>query len=796
MSKAHRSISLRFLGVSALALVAFDTAASAQVEEIIVTARKRDENLIEVPVSVAAFSTEQLRNAGIDNPQDLAKYVPGVDFQNAASGVDGRGSNPDIRIRGVFQQLATPSTQVGAIFYDGSYMGAGAALVPIDDLQRVEVIKGPQTAYFGRNTFSGAINYIPNVPGDKYAGKAEVMYSPTDDDSWKVAVSGGGPLTDKVGMRLSGTWKRDGGDYRYGDGTPLARYNSKALSGVVTVNPVDSVRLKISGYYVNADDTYVNAGVNWTVGPGQCRKTFTGNYINTATGVKTPFTRDLSTLTQGEFCGTFPRGGNIITPAVRIPTPATSTGGTLNLPAATTSNINMAKYLDSGLPNMPGAFGGEYNAYRYQLSGEIDLPGEHLISFIASRAVTGSSVAFDNNFGIAVGNLVFPRGNQTWVREAYYEARISSPQKQRFRYMLGVTDYTQHYRNGQTGTVLNVNFENNGSTAVFGSLDFDILENLTASAEGRYTKDDSFVRINGDPTLPAGNITVTRNASNSFKKFIPRAILTYKPWDRGSIYASWSRSALIGSQTNARVVSGLDPVLVPNPAIFGDFTAPQQNTAYELGWKQQYDKFAFTAALYYMSWKNQVFQTTVLAGAATTQLSLSGESKYKGIDVSVFADPTSWLSLTGGFNYVDAQLVRFASRSSFESVILNSGSLAVVSDGYRPRGVPAITGNLGVTVHGELANENAWYVRTDVLYTGDLYGDNEEFNRDPGAATVNLRAGVDLRKGLTLEVFSTNLLNLKRLPPIAFTTPGIGGRKIFTPVPKLRDVGMRLLAEF
>src|SRR5437868_740758 len=117
MGNSHRSVSLQFLGVSALALVAFDTVAWAQVEEIIVTARKRDEALIEVPISVAAFSTAQLRSAGIDNPQDLAKYVPGVDFQNAASGVDGRGSNPDIRIRGIFQQLATPSTQVGAIFY-------------------------------------------------------------------------------------------------------------------------------------------------------------------------------------------------------------------------------------------------------------------------------------------------------------------------------------------------------------------------------------------------------------------------------------------------------------------------------------------------------------------------------------------------------------------------------------------------------------------------------------------------------------------------------------------------------
>jgi outer membrane receptor protein involved in Fe transport len=151
--------------------------------------------------------------------------------------------------------------------------------------------------------------------------------------------------------------------------------------------------------------------------------------------------------------------------------------------------------------------------------------------------------------------------------------------------------------------------------------------------------------------------------------------------------------------------------------------------------------------------------------------------------------------VNGGLNYVDAKLIRFAARSSFESTILGSGNLAVVSDGYRPRGVPAITGNVGVTFHGEY-RDHPWYLRTDVLYTGDYYGDNEEFNRDPGAATVNLRVGADLRKGMTLEVFSTNLFDNKRLPPIAFTTPGIGGRKIFTPPPKLREVGIRLLADF
>jgi len=163
---------------------------------------------------------------------------------------------------------------------------------------------------------------------------------------------------------------------------------------------------------------------------------------------------------------------------------------------------------------------------------------------------------------------------------------------------------------------------------------------MTLSAEGRWTDDSLFVILNGNPNLALPNPTVTANSGNSFRKFIPRLILTYKPTDTATVFASWSESALIGLQTNARVVSGLDPVLIPNPAIFGDFTPPQKNVAYELGWKQQFEGAALSASLFQMDWKNQIFQTTVLAGVLTTQLALPGSSKYKGIELEGSASPT------------------------------------------------------------------------------------------------------------------------------------------------------------
>ena len=791
-----RRISL--LAMAAIGTVAYfasETALLAQtatMEEIIVTARKREESLLDIPVSVSAFSQSQLDRADIDNPVDLSSFVPGLNFAAANSGTDGRGGNPNIAFRGIRQQLGTPSTQVGALFWDGSYMGGGAGIVPIDDLQRVEVIKGPQTAYFGRNTFSGAINYIPRTGGEEFSGKGEMSYSGTDHDSYKVAAAAGAPISETMGLRISASYKKDGGDFEFGDGEPLNEQVTQAISAVFNAEPTEGLRLKLSTYYVDADDTYLNVSVGPTVAAGQCNRTVTGQYVNPATGVRTPFTRNLATLTFAEFCGRFPRGEKIITPRARIPTAANSVAG--DITPAFNENIFMTKY--SGLPGMPNGFGGNNTAQRFQLNGDYDIVGGHTISVIASRATTGSSFAFDQNFGLATSPLLLPRGFQTWINETYLEARITSAQDQPIRYMAGVTDYSQKYRNGGTGSVPNINFENNSSFSVFGAFDWDFAEQFTLSAEARWTDDKAFVILNGNPNLRLPNPTVAANSANEFKKFIPRLIVNYKPSDTTTIYGSWSKSALIGLQTNARVVSGLDPVLIPDPKIFGDFTPPQKNTAFELGWKQQFERASFSASLFHMKWGNQIFQTTVLAGVLTTQLALPGSSKYKGIELEGTAAATDWLDVAGGLTYVDSVLTSYQARSSFESVVLGSGNLSVVSDGFRPRGVPEWNGNLSLTVHGDMM-DRGWYIRGDLLYEGGRYGDNEEFNLDPGAARYNLRAGIDINKNFTAEIYGNNITNLKRLPQIAFTTAGVGAnRKIFTGPPTLREVGVRLLADF
>ena len=181
-------------------------------EEIVVTARKRDENIYEIPISVSAMSQLQLDRTGINNPEDLSAFIPGLDFQGSTS--TGSRQNPAIRFRGLNQQLITPSSQIGALFWDGSYVGGGGGFLPFTDIERVEVIKGPQTAYFGRNTFSGAVNIIPKLPGDEFEGFVAFDWSPSQADEFNIEGAIGGPITDKVGMRLYAGFDQDGGDFK------------------------------------------------------------------------------------------------------------------------------------------------------------------------------------------------------------------------------------------------------------------------------------------------------------------------------------------------------------------------------------------------------------------------------------------------------------------------------------------------------------------------------------------------------------------------------------------------------
>ncbi|MFT4521024.1 MAG: iron complex outermembrane receptor protein, partial [Halioglobus sp.] len=161
---------------SALALALYGTGALAQglqLEEVIVTAQKRTESLQDVPIAIIAMSGEKIDDFGITGLEELTQYTPNVTINNGAG-------TPNLFVRGVGSGTNAGFEQSVGMYIDGVYAGRGAlAAVPTTmDLERIEILKGPQGILFGKNTVAGAVNITSAKPTDEFEGMVEALYSP------------------------------------------------------------------------------------------------------------------------------------------------------------------------------------------------------------------------------------------------------------------------------------------------------------------------------------------------------------------------------------------------------------------------------------------------------------------------------------------------------------------------------------------------------------------------------------------------------------------------------------------
>ncbi|WOX05649.1 TonB-dependent receptor [Microbulbifer pacificus] len=166
MYTADQSGKNRFFTLSTLsAAIAVSTALSgaasaAEIEEVVVTAQKRAENLQDVPIAISAFTGDSMKAMGVQNLTDLGKFTPGVEMNNDTP------LQPTYSVRGIETgDFTVGSDPAVAVYVDGVYTGRGAgAEIPLADIERVEVLKGPQGTLFGRNATGGAIHIISQKP--------------------------------------------------------------------------------------------------------------------------------------------------------------------------------------------------------------------------------------------------------------------------------------------------------------------------------------------------------------------------------------------------------------------------------------------------------------------------------------------------------------------------------------------------------------------------------------------------------------------------------------------------------
>ena len=214
-------------------------------DEIVVTARKRAENLQEIPVSVTAIGSDLIEDLAIQDLSDISKLTAGLLFDAEFS----RDSNRPV-IRGQANILGFSGV---SYFIDGVYITSSIADYDLNDVERIEIVKGPQSALYGRNTYSGAINIITRSPTDELAGNAQ--FEITDDGQQEITASIRGPLTDSLAGGITGRFFNNDGPFtNVFDGSDIGEQESKSVSGVLVFAPNDDLEIRARAYYSELND--------------------------------------------------------------------------------------------------------------------------------------------------------------------------------------------------------------------------------------------------------------------------------------------------------------------------------------------------------------------------------------------------------------------------------------------------------------------------------------------------------------------------------------------------------------
>ena len=625
------------LGVAAAALTALAPVAIAQEAQeqeattaddgsvIVVTARRRAENLQDVPIAISAFSAERLENQGALDITDISQITPNTTLENS------RGTNSTLTafIRGVGQQDPVPGFEAGVgIYLDDVYLNRPqAAVLDIYEVERIEVLRGPQGTLYGRNTIGGAVKYVTKMLPQDFSLKLRGTYGTYDQAEGVVTVSA--PLGDIV--RVGGTLARlsRGG---FGDNINirgLENYNRDVWAGRGT--------LEIGGYGA----------------PVLIR--ISGDY-----------TRDKSD----------PRNGHRLIPGIRSGTPVLNdvydTRAGLNNPRQDIEAFGLAMNISAELTD---------NLTLRSISAWRKDDSFTPIDFDALPAIDVDVPAVYRNEQVSQEFQLLYEGERLkgLVGFYYLDAKASTA----FDVLLFTT-----LANLNAFTAGDVRTD---TWSVFGDFTYDFTDQLSLSLGGRYTVDKRNSTIlrqtklgrsaefGGTPVVLA--TTSNFNGEARFTDFNPRASLSYKPNEDHLFFAGYSQG-FKGGGFDPRGLSTAAPDTnrdgVRSQQEIFDFLSfePETVDSYELGWKGSFADNAINLALtgFYADYTN--VQVPGSAGfdsngdgvndtfiGVTTN---AGKAEFKGIEFEgnavfarEFAGSGSFLSFNATLGYIDGEYKRF-----------------------------------------------------------------------------------------------------------------------------------------
>ncbi|MCW3834682.1 TonB-dependent receptor [Sphingomonas canadensis] len=259
--------------------------------EIVVTAERRETRLLDTPISVTAFTAENLADRDVSRIEDLGGYIPGVFVEERAL------RTQSIAIRGLSADLNNPGLdQSVGLYVDGVYLGrATPGNASLFDLERIEVLRGPQGALYGKNTIAGAINYVTRLPDEELRGRIEAGYG--NYDAWRLRAMISGPLAEGVSAGIAGSVdKRDGYVTNLATGVRQDDLDSLALRGTLRFQPNADLDIILRGD-VSRDRT--NSGSSDVLSNGA----FTGSPLADASPTDRTVTQDVDPVQDRDVWG-------------------------------------------------------------------------------------------------------------------------------------------------------------------------------------------------------------------------------------------------------------------------------------------------------------------------------------------------------------------------------------------------------------------------------------------------------------------------------------------------------------
>lgn len=670
------------------------------------TARKREETIQDVPLAISAISSEALQRAGVDALAGVADYTAGLFYQDYGGG--GLGSPV---IRGLAQtDIRSVDSNVG-VFVDGVFISNRGNLdFGLFDVARVEVVKGPQSALYGNNTFAGAINYVSIRPTDEF--KAQVRTTLGNADRRDASASLGGGLIDgKLAAHISAGYSEFDGTVRNLIGSDLGGWDEKiGFAGSLLFTPTDNFEARLSYFYGKADMDPT---------PGFI-------YLNNCGG---PNSLNSSTTTG--------RGGTI----------SRFYCGDLFAPPAVTvrDSILYGNQSESHLT---------YLALRWEL-GAFSLNSLSSVGKYESDALVDFYYNAPLNRPPAQQNVLIPDFGNTddWSQELRIESIGDNRLNWLFGGYLSSFELDRVFASGFPANprqvANNLDTTKSDTWAVFGSLDYEITDQITIGAEARYNVDDR------DATLRNLNTGFSRELAETFSSTTYRASLEYKLPTVGMVYVSTAKGTKSGGFNNTPVVS---------EQTYGSETL----LTHELGYKTSlFDRsLDLNVAVFYSTWEDaQITAPSAVPGNTNITTNLGNVTAYGG-EVEFTWSPTESFQLQGGYSYSDPtydddtfdfqHTRRCATPAACGLPAGPDGSIDV--SGQRVDRSIKSNAYLSGTFTAPLSIGSA-FLRLDGTYTGDQTQRSLNLDFIPSRTLVNARVGLELENGFEVSAWSRNLLD-------------------------------------